>query len=103
LLSRRLHHPLITLSQRYDDAMKEHARLLGRSWLLLVAGMLLIVGHGIILYYISLHLVVSATVVTGVAVLFAVKHLGLLGPLYAVFRRKMRVTAVPQDQDDRDV
>jgi hypothetical protein len=55
------------------------------------------------LYYVSSHLVVSATVVTGAVALFAVKHLGLLGPLYVVFRRKSRVAAVPQDQNDRDV
>jgi hypothetical protein len=56
---------------------------------ILLAGMgILLAGHGIILYYVSSHTAVSAAVVSGVIVLIVIKHLGLLGPLYALFRRR---------------
>jgi hypothetical protein len=65
--------------------MKGHARPLGR-WFMAVGAIVLIAGHGAILYYISSHIVLSAGVVFGVIVLITAKHLGLLGPLYAVLR-----------------
>ena len=48
--------------------------------MLVVGVAVLIAGHGIILYYVSSHLALSAAVVSGVIVLVVIKHLGLLGP-----------------------
>jgi hypothetical protein len=66
--------------------MKNHKRL----WMLLAGAMILIAGHGVILYYFSSHLALSAGVVAGLVVLLVVKHLGLLGPLYAILRKALR-------------
>ena len=52
-----------------------------RLWTLLAGAMIVIAGHGVILYYFSSHLALSAAVITGVIVLVVVKHLGLLGVL----------------------
>jgi hypothetical protein len=49
----------------------------------------LIAGHAI-LYYVVSHKVLSAAVASGVIVLVVVKHLGLLGPFYALLRRRSR-------------
>jgi hypothetical protein len=54
--------------------MTQHGRLLIRTLLLSMVAAVLIAGHGFILYYVSSH----------------IKHLGLLGPLYAVLRRHSR-------------
>jgi hypothetical protein len=66
--------------------MNTHKRL----WMLLAGAIILIAGHGLILYYFSSHLALSATAITGVIVLVIVKHLGLLGPLYAIVRKVWR-------------
>ncbi|MGI8519142.1 MAG: hypothetical protein ACR2MC_00795 [Actinomycetota bacterium] len=48
----------------------------------------LLAGHGVILYYVSSHVVLSATVLSGVIILLVINHVGLLGPLYALLRRR---------------
>lgn len=58
-----------------------------RLWIALAGAAILIAGHGIILYYVSSHLTMSAAVLAAVIGLVVVKHLGLLGPLYAVSRK----------------
>jgi hypothetical protein len=67
--------------------MKDHSRVPMRL-ILLVGAVVLIAGHGIILYYVSSHTALSAVVVSGVILLVVIKHLGLLRPLYALFRRR---------------
>jgi hypothetical protein len=62
--------------------------LLIRALLLSVAAAVLIAGHGFILYYVSLHTALSTTAISGLIILLVIKHLGLLGPLYAAFRRR---------------
>ena len=57
-------------------------------WILPVLAIVLVLGHGVILYYVSSHVAMSATVVAGVVVLLVIKHLGLLVPLSALFRRR---------------
>ena len=49
----------------------------------------LIAGHGIILYYASSHLALSAGLVSGLILLIVIKHLGLLSPVYALLRRRV--------------
>ena len=46
----------------------------------------LIAGHGVVLYYVSSHLELSVALVAGAILLIVIKHLGFLGPAYAVFR-----------------
>ena len=65
-------------------------RLLRRPWMLLLAVAILIAGHGIVLYYISSHAALSASVVLSVIVLVVIKHAGLLAPLFALLRRRSR-------------
>jgi uncharacterized membrane protein len=59
-----------------------------RRWLLAAGAIALIAGHGVVLYFAWSHLAISATAVAGVVILIALKHLGLLGPLYALLRRR---------------
>jgi membrane protein YdbS with pleckstrin-like domain len=70
--------------------LKGHSRLNIRLWMALVGVVVLIAGHGIILYYVSSYTALSAAIVSGVILLVMVKHLGLLGSLYALFRRRSR-------------
>jgi hypothetical protein len=70
-------------------AMKDHSRLLTRSWVLPVVVVALIIGHAIV-YNILRHTKLSAAVVSGVILLVVIKHLGLLSPLYTLFRLRSR-------------
>jgi hypothetical protein len=70
--------------------MTQHGRLLMRTLLLSIAAAVIIAGHGFILYYVSSHMALSATAISGLIILLVIKHLGLLGPLYAVFKRHSR-------------
>ena len=58
-----------------------------RLWLALAIAAVLIAGHGVVLYYLSSHLAASTAVFAGVFVLVVLKHLGLLGPFYAMVRK----------------
>jgi hypothetical protein len=78
--------------------MKGHSRLRAHAWLLLVGVIVLIAGHGIILYYFASHVTLSAAVASGVITLVVIKHLGLLGPVYALFRRAKRNAPLDGEQ-----
>ena len=67
-------------------AMTGHSRPRARAWMLMAGVITLIAGHGIILYYFSSHMALSAAVVSGVIILFVIKHLGLPGPVYTRWR-----------------
>ena len=71
--------------------MKGHGRVPRRPWTLPVAAVVLLAGP-IVLYYVLSQTALSAAVVSGVIILMVLKHLGLLavllGPLYALFRRR---------------
>jgi hypothetical protein len=54
--------------------------------ILLAAVGLFVAAHGAILYYVSSHATVSIAAVA--VILLVVKHLGILGPLFAWFRRR---------------
>ena len=81
--------------------MRGHSRLRARAWMLAVGVIILIAGHGIILYYFSSHMALSAAVVSGVIILVVIKHLGLLGTVYPLFRRRARRRAPLDDQETR--
>ena len=70
--------------------MTGHRRLLTRSGISLIAVAILIAGHGIVLYFVSSHTTLSAAVLSSVIILVVIKHLGLLGALFALFRRRSR-------------
>jgi membrane protein YdbS with pleckstrin-like domain len=56
-------------------------------WIWAVLLIVLLAGHGLILYYVSSHLKLWAVALVGVVILLVIKHVGLLGPVYALFRR----------------
>lgn len=59
-----------------------------RGWMLTLLVSVLLAGHGLILSYASSHVTLSAGVLSGAIVLLVIKHLGLLAPLYGLFRRR---------------
>ena len=77
---------MIESGRRRSQTMIHNLRQ-GRIWLLLVIVAVLIIGHGIILYYLSSHFALTAAVVSGVIVVLVIKHLGLLSRLHERFRR----------------
>ena len=72
------------------DPMKRRSLQLRRTWMLVAIAVFLVAGHGIILYYFSSHLALSAAVASGVIVVVVIKHVGLLGSLYGRLRRRFR-------------
>jgi hypothetical protein len=69
--------------------MKAHGRLRMRPWLLL-AGVIGLVVHSAVLYYVAAYMSLPVAAVLGLVVLIVIKHLGLLRPLYVLFRRLYR-------------
>lgn len=67
--------------------IKEHNRSLVRISLLLIAALTLVAGHGFVLYGLSSHSMLSAVAVSGLVIVVLIKHLGLLGSIYALIRR----------------
>ena len=61
-----------------------------RVWMAAGLAILLIAVHGSILYYASSHMALSAGIIAGTVVLIVIKHLGLLAPVFAFFRRHRR-------------
>jgi drug/metabolite transporter (DMT)-like permease len=73
---------------------KRQSYLQMRPWMLLVlVGVIGLAAHSAVLYYALSHTRASVPVVSGVIILVVIKHLGLLGPLYAWFRRRSRQQA----------
>jgi hypothetical protein len=71
------------------ESMNGHRRRLTRTSIFFGV-VALIAGHGTILLYAWSHTAMSAAVVSGVIILVAIKHLGLLGALSALSRRRSR-------------
>jgi hypothetical protein len=59
-------------------------------WVVSVLALILLAGHGLILYYASSHLALSAGLASGVILLIVIQHLGLFGSAYAFLRRRWR-------------
>jgi len=70
------------------EAMTGQNRILLRRWLLLVLTFVLIACHALVLRYALQHKSLSAVMVAGAMFLVVMTHLGLLGRLYALFRRR---------------
>ena len=69
--------------------MTGHRRLLKRPWLMPVGIVVLIAGHVVFFNHLR-HAGVSLAVLSGLAILAIAKHLGVLGPLHTLFRRRPR-------------
>ena len=65
-----------------------HNRMLTLPWLLLAAAAVLIASHALILRFALQHKGLSAGMVAGLVLFVVMMHLGLLGRLYALFRRR---------------
>jgi membrane protein YdbS with pleckstrin-like domain len=61
--------------------------LLVRS-VILFGAVVLVAGHGAFLYYVRAHVRLSVEAFAGLILLVLVKHLGLLTPAFARFRRR---------------
>ncbi len=57
-----------------------------RFWILPILLVVLLAGHGAIMYYVSSHVMLSTAVLSGAVILLVIKHLGLLGPVSALSR-----------------
>lgn len=64
--------------------------MLTRRWLLLALAVVLISSHALVLRFALQHKSLAASVAAGVMFLVVLTHLGLLGRLYALFRRRSR-------------
>jgi len=78
-------------NSKMERNMKGHDHSRVRPWMLLVlVGGVGLATHSVVLYYVLSHSALSAAVMSGVIALIVIKHLGLLGPLYALIRRRSR-------------
>jgi alkylhydroperoxidase family enzyme len=75
-------------SSQTERNMKAHGRPRMRPWILLAGLIVLVAGHSVVLYYVRSYTALSAAVLSGVIILVVIKHLGLLDPVYASFRRR---------------
>ena len=64
-----------------------HGRLFPRVWMIAVAMIALLAVHTVGLGYLASHTTLSAAVLSGLVIVVVIKHVGLLGPIYALFRR----------------
>jgi hypothetical protein len=58
---------------------------------ILFGAVMLVVGHGALLYYIRGHMGLSVGALAGLILLLLVKHLGLLAPVFVRFLRRSSV------------
>jgi hypothetical protein len=64
---------------------------------IVAAAVVLVAGHGVILYYGSSQLELSATIVSSVAILVIAKHLGLIGLLRRLMRTRVSQSTAVKD------
>jgi hypothetical protein len=69
---------------------KAHNLLRRRPWMLPVGVVALIAAHVIVVRYALPRAALSVAVVSGVVIVVVLKHVGLLGSLFALFRRPSR-------------
>lgn len=90
LFLRRLHaaRDHVTRRRRFE-AMKGHTHWLTRSWMA-PFGIVVLVAFHLLFFNRLRHAGLSVAVVSGLALLAIAKHLGLLGSLYGLLRRRSR-------------
>lgn len=69
--------------------MRGHSRLLASPWLLAMGAVVLVAGR-VIFFNRLRHAGAPLAVVSGLFLLVIAKHLGVLGPVYILFRRHSR-------------
>lgn len=69
--------------------MNVFSRIVARPWAMLVAMVILLAVHGFAFYFLR-HLALSAAVVSGIVILVIVKHMGVLGSLYTLLRKRFQ-------------
>jgi membrane protein YdbS with pleckstrin-like domain len=84
------------LRMTHARATAIHQRGLLARIVILFGVVALAAGHGAFLYYIRVHLGMSLGAIAGVILLVLVKHLGLLAPVFARFRRRFRRQCNPE-------
>ena len=67
--------------------MTAQGRTFARPWMVMAAVVAFLAGH-VVVYDALRHTVLSAAVLSGLTILVVVKHLRLLSPIYAWFRRR---------------
>jgi hypothetical protein len=67
--------------------MRPHGRVLMRRWVMALGAVLLIAAHGFVFRALS-ELPLSVIIVSGMIILIAIMHAGLLGRVYTRFRRR---------------
>jgi hypothetical protein len=84
-LDSRTHDPLTSIHTSMNSLkpISTHPAVLAAAIIVLLAA------HGAVLYLFR-HLALSTTLVSGVALLIVIKHLGVVAPLSAFFRRRFR-------------
>ncbi len=68
--------------------MLQHGSFLKRIWLLPIMVAALVAAHVVVLYRLFSHM--AWTVAVGLLVLLALKHIGAIGSVYVMFRRRWR-------------
>jgi hypothetical protein len=82
--------------------MHQSPRLHRWRHVLPLPAIMLLVGHGVILYQVSSWARATAIVVSGAVVLLVLKHLGLLGSLYAMVRPRAERVSEETGESDSD-
>lgn len=67
--------------------MNTQIHLPSRSWIVVALGVILLFAHGLIVYFARHHLRFSATILSGVAVIVLIKHLGAFRSIFSVVRK----------------
>jgi membrane-bound ClpP family serine protease len=67
-----------------------------------VLAIMLLAGHGVILYQVSSRALAAGIVVSGAAVLLVLAHLGVFGSLYAMLRRRAGGVVEEAGESDSD-
>lgn len=62
----------------------------GRLWSAITGVVVLVIAHGVIMFYVASHVVMSAAVAGGLIAVLVLKHIGLLGPLCRVLAKTRR-------------
>jgi hypothetical protein len=69
--------------------MKRHSRHTPTLWLVVLA-IVLFTTHGVLFYHASTHPALSAAVTAALVIPMIIKHVGLLGALHGLMRRRSR-------------
>jgi len=78
------------IAAKWIEAMKGHNLLRRHPWILPVGVVALIAAHVIVVRHALPRAALSVEVVSGLIIVVVLKHVGLIGSLFALFRRRSR-------------